>query len=71
MKAYRIEKKIDANGVLTIQGLPFQEGEEVEVIVLSNKPKKNVNPSTSLRGKVLEYKNPTEPVGQDDWAVTQ
>ena len=32
MKAYRVDKKVAANGALTLRGLPFQEGEEVEAI---------------------------------------
>lgn len=67
MKAYRIEKKMTANGALTLQGLPFEEGDDVEVIILSGKEKKHTVSQSIVKGKVIEYKDPTEPVGQDDW----
>ena len=67
MEAYRIEKKIAANGVLYLDALPFREGELVEVIVLLREERKRESASSSLRGKVIEYIAPTEPVAQDDW----
>lgn len=67
MKAYRVEKTIAANGALTLQALPFEEGDEVEVIILPSKSKKASVPASPVRGKVIAYVDPTEPVGQDDW----
>jgi hypothetical protein len=62
MKAYRVEKQIAANGELTLSALPFQAGEEVEVIILSQvKSHSSVQP-VSLRGKVIEYIDPTSAV---------
>ena len=69
MKAYRVEKKIAANGALKLNALPFREGEVVEVIILSREEKKGQMATSPLRGKVIEYKDPTEPVAQDDWEV--
>jgi hypothetical protein len=69
MEAYRIEKKIAANGILNLEALPFREGELVEVIVLRREERKRKSASLSLRGKVIEYIAPTEPVAQDDWEV--
>jgi len=67
MEAYRIEKRIAANGVLYLDALPFREGELVEVIVLPREDKKPGIHSLSLRGKVIRYIAPTEPVAQNDW----
>ena len=67
MEAYRIEKKIAANGVLNLEALPFREGEIVEVIVLRREEKKRKSASLSMRGKVIEYIAPTEPAAKDDW----
>ncbi len=67
MEAYRIEKKIAANGVLHLEALPFSEGELVEVIVLPCEDRKRKSAALSLRGKVIEYVAPTEPVAQNDW----
>lgn len=71
MKAYRVEKKVSANGVLQLDALPFQEGEWVEVIILARQEKTCPSAPSLLRGKVIEYINPTEPVAEDDWEVLQ
>ena len=69
MKAYRAEKQVAANGELKLSALPFEAGEEVEVIILSReKSPSSIQPST-LRGKVIEYLDPTEPVAEGDWEV--
>ena len=67
MEAYRIEKEVAANGVLHLDALPFREGELVEVIVLPCREGTRKSASRFLRGKVIEYIAPTEPVAQDDW----
>ncbi len=67
MKAYRVEKKVVGNGGLHLNGLPFREGELVEVIILSREEEKSRNPTSPLRGKVIQYIDPTEPVAQNDW----
>jgi len=67
MEAYRIEKKVAANGVLHLDALPFREGELVEVIVLPYRERAHKSASLFLRGKVIEYIAPTEPVAQDEW----
>ncbi|MEW5767750.1 MAG: hypothetical protein AB1797_09015 [bacterium] len=69
MEAYRIKKRITTNGVLHLNALPFQEGELVEVIILGWRGKVRKSIPSPLRGKVLEYIDPTEPVAQDDWEV--
>jgi hypothetical protein len=66
MKAYRVEKEIAADGVLQLDALPFLAGERVEVIILTREEKEQANPE-SIRGKVLEYIDPTEPVAEDEW----
>ena len=67
MKAYRVQKKISVKGVLNLNGLPFQEGEEVEVIILSREKMKTPAQRSTVKGKVLEYKDPTEPVAENEW----
>jgi hypothetical protein len=66
MEAYRIEKKVAANGTLSLDGLPFRDGELVEVIVLPCEERKNKSVSLSLQGKVIQYIAPTEPLAQDE-----
>jgi hypothetical protein len=69
MRAYRVEKTLSEDGVLELRALPFRTGEIVEVIILSREDKMCEAQDFPLRGKVLRYEKPTEPVAQDDWEV--
>ncbi len=71
MKAYRVEKKVAANGVIHLDALPFGEGESVEVIVFLREEKIQASEPFSLSGKVVNYVNPTEPIAENDWEVMQ
>lgn len=68
LQAHRVETTLTVNGTLTLEHLPFQAGEAVEVIVLPN-----VLPSSPrrypLRGTPLQYQEPAEPVAEQDWEV--
>ena len=52
-----------------LNALPFRKGELVEVIVLGRKEKMSKPVLSPLRGKVIEYIAPTEPIAQDDWEL--
>jgi hypothetical protein len=67
MRAYKIDTTIPETGVLTLDSLPFRAGEAVEVIILSRAEQKRETVRGSLRGKVLQYDHPTEPVAEEDW----
>jgi hypothetical protein len=69
MRAYRVEKTLSEDGVLELRALPFRAGEIVEVIILSREDKVCEAQHFPLRGKVLRYEKPTEPVAQDEWEV--
>ena len=69
MKAYRVEEKIAANGELKLSGLPFQEGDEVEVIILSHETGSDPVAPSPLRGRVIEYLDPMVPVAIEDWEL--
>jgi hypothetical protein len=69
MRAYRVEKTLVEDGVLELRALPFRAGEIVEVIILSREDKMCEIEDFPLRGKMLRYEKPTEPVAQDDWKV--
>ncbi|MFH1527085.1 MAG: hypothetical protein ABIG69_10610 [Bacteroidota bacterium] len=62
MEAYQVEKRVAANGVLHLNALPFREGELVEIIILDRKREVRKSASSPLRGKVIEYINPTKPI---------
>ena len=71
MKAYRVNTRVAANGELHLDALPFQDGDLVEVIVMARDDQSQSLSPKDLRGKVIQYKDPTEPVAQDDWSVLQ
>ena len=67
--AHHIDAVLSEDGKLSLDHLPFQAGQAVEVIVLP----KNVPhvPDSGLRGMVVRYDRPTEPVAEGDWDVLQ
>jgi hypothetical protein len=66
MNAHRVEATLESDGKLTLSELPFQAGDTVEVIILGRTTESNGR-RYPLRGKPVEYREPTEPVTQDDW----
>ena len=65
MPAYRIEVVLSEDGKLLLDHLPFRAGQAVEMIVLpTTRP---AFPGQTLRGTVLRYDRPTEPVAEADW----
>lgn len=67
MKAHKVKKKVSSNGGLLLEALPFEEGELVEVIVLASERAEKPMKPLSLKGSVLEYREPFEPVAEQDW----
>jgi hypothetical protein len=59
------EATIREEGRLVLEHLPFTAGQTVEVIVVPIG--KAPTPNQTLRKSVLEYRDPFEPVGVDDW----
>ncbi|MDQ2687565.1 MAG: antitoxin family protein [Armatimonadota bacterium] len=55
------------NGTLTLQDLPFREGEAVEVIILETASLRDVTDNFPLRGMLRRYNNPFAPIAQEDW----
>ncbi|MFT3879874.1 MAG: hypothetical protein QM703_09460 [Gemmatales bacterium] len=54
------------DGKLTLESLPFQAGDTVQVIVLPHHAQK-VDQQEQLRGSVLQYSDPFAPVAVNDW----
>jgi len=67
MQAYRVETTLQQDGTLTLSDLPFHAGEAVEVIILIRSPTALRENRYPLRGTLISYINPTEPVAQEDW----
>lgn len=66
---YRCETRIDETGHLRLSQLPFDPGDEVEVIVRRRRPRMESASRYPLRGLPYRYDRPTDPVAEDDWAV--
>lgn len=67
MQAYRVETIITEDKVLTLRSLPFEVGEQVEVIVLAKTPQPDTTKQYPLRGLPVTYIDPFTPVAQGDW----
>ena len=65
MQIYRSETIVLPDGSLSIKGLPFQAGDEVEVIVRPYQRKQKLNGRYSLRG--ITYLEPFKSVAEDQW----
>jgi hypothetical protein len=64
--AHRSETVLTEDGKLLINNLPFRAGQSVEVIVLPTAPPP-VPGDHSLKGTVLRYDRPNDPVAVEDW----
>jgi hypothetical protein len=65
MTAHRIKTTVGSDKTLTLDDLPFQSGEQVEVIILSSSQlRKSTSKPYPLRGTQVHYAQPTEPIAQ-------
>jgi hypothetical protein len=79
MIAYKKEATVNDHGRLVLDDLPFGVGTDVEVVVLERREgRPSVDGETAgdedrypLRGSVLRYDDPTEPVAVEDWEALQ
>ena len=72
MKRHRLEATLTENGTLTIENLPFQAGDAVEIIILERHSRPlNSNPYP-LGGTVIRYDEPFESaIPIEDWEALQ
>ncbi len=70
MNAHRIETSLTENGKLVLQNLPFNKGDEVEIIILERNYTKIAPKSHPLKGTVISYEDPFESAtAAEDWDV--
>jgi hypothetical protein len=69
MHDYRVQTRIERDRSLTIKGLPFQEGDHVEVTIRSQEGGNGKGKSYSLRGTPIRYADPFGSVAEEDWEV--
>ena len=70
-QAFRAHGHIAEDGTLRLENLPFEPGEEVEVIVLAEARSAGQGRRYPLRGAPLVYDDPTGPVGDPDWEASR
>ena len=71
IQAFRLETALKRNGTLTLDDLPFQAGECVEVIVLPKTDNTDKDATYTLRGFPVTYDRPYDSVAANDWGASQ
>lgn len=69
MEAIRVETRVQQNGRIVIENLPFEEGKGVEVIVLEQDESARKSTSDNpypLRGTSYKYDDPFSPLLPDE-----
>jgi len=67
MNVHIAETTVDSKGRVVLDHLPFRPGDRVDVIVRSHGGVSR--DAMDLRGSVLRYENPFEPVALEDWEI--
>lgn len=71
MELHTIHKKVLPNGTIVIEDLPFEAGDEVSVTIVKS-AKSDPENRYPLRGKVVRYDNPFDPVvPPEDWEAVK
>ena len=70
MQAHWRETTVGEHGELVLDGLPFEPGQPVEVLVMSKTTGLRAE-GRSLRDSVIEFHEPLEPVASEDWDTLQ
>ena len=67
LQAHWRESTVGEHGDLVLEGLPFEPGQPVEVLVMSKPAASATAGDRSLRDSVLEFGELLEPVASEDW----
>jgi hypothetical protein len=67
MKTYRGETTVSNEGTVTLEHLPFQVGDKVEVIVRTCEEEHEPSEPYPLRGQPIRYSNLFESVAEEEW----
>lgn len=72
MEAYRIETTISKDGSISVKGLPFSEGDKVEIVVRKHKREQAKSQEKyPLHGLQIRYSKPFDGVAENDWSVLE
>jgi hypothetical protein len=68
MNSHRIKTALTENGKLSLQNLPFNKGDKVEIIILQQSTSTTNSDSFPLKNTVISYNDPFEPaIFPEDW----
>ncbi len=71
MATFKTKANVADNGTLTIFGLPFKSGEQVEVIIKPLEENQVGQDRYPLRGKPYRYDRPFDGVVLDEWGIQE
>ena len=66
LQAYRVEKTISTNKTITLTELPFDIGEQVEILIVRQTPRPRAK-LYPLRGQSIQYERPFDSVAETEW----
>ncbi len=67
MQEHRVEARVSSDGSLTLKELPFQAGDEVEVIIRGCGHREDEGKHYPLSGEPIRYTDPFGSVAEEDW----
>lgn len=65
MSVHIAEATVDPLGRVVLDHLPFRPGDKVDIVVSRHSAR--ASQAADLRGSVLHYGDPFQPVATDDW----
>ena len=71
VQAHWRETTVGEHGERILEGLPFEPGQPVDVLVVSKAAGSTAARVRSLRDSVLEFREPLKPVASEDWDALQ
>lgn len=66
---HRIEVQAGPEGIIVLNSLPIEEGETVEIIVITGHKTENPAQEYSLQGVPVYFDRPFDPVAESDWGA--
>ena len=60
METFKIKTKVKKNHKVHIDDVPFDDGQEVEIIISASNENKHYDKLRDLKGSVIKYENPFE-----------
>jgi hypothetical protein len=66
---HRIEVQAGPEGIIVLNNLPIEEGEIVEILVITSRKITNPAQEYSLQGVPVYFDRPFDPVAEGDWGA--